>query len=682
MIDPETWDASFEKEGKDEHRKGLLTMKMAEGAKLQMCYLLHHLYDNQLRHRVESIISFAHDFVGDLQSDQLRRYIEIKQSDLPSAIAAKKTREFRCPPREQMNAILLFKNIDPEDDENCPCGTDIRDRLLDFHGSLMAKVSLSALMEPEPTEEELAAVEGAKPGGMKKLYNFINAVKELEADTVAPLEPEKKTPEEVFRKILIKTIVSWAEESQIETPKLVREMFSLLVRQYDTVGELIRALQKTYVINAKTKNDVAEMWVGLSQIRALLPVQMSQEEEELMRKRLWKLVNNHTFFQHPDLIRILRVHENVMAVMMNTLGRRAQTQSDAPVTQPTEGEPVVKEKDTSHEMVVACCRFLCYFCRTSRQNQKAMFDHFDFLLENSNILLSRPSLRGSTPLDVAYSSLMENTELALALREHYLEKIAVYLSRCGLQSNSELVEKGYPDLGWDPVEGERYLDFLRFCVWVNGESVEENANLVIRLLIRRPECLGPALRGEGEGLMQAIVEANKMSEKIANRRKMQDEAEGQIVGLSFVHPLPEGDDDEDYIDTGAAILNFYCTLVDLLGRCAPDAAVIEQGKNESLRARAILRSLVPLEDLQGVLSLKFVLHDPVPGEEKPKSDVPTGLIPGNKQSIVLFLERVYGIETQELFFRLLEDAFLPDLRAATILDRVSLFNQQNKRNLI
>jgi hypothetical protein len=48
-----------------------------------------------------------------------------------------------------------------------------------------------------------------------------------------------------------------------------------------------------------------------------------------------------------------------------------------------------------------------------------------------------------------------------------LEKIAVYLSRCGLQSNSELVEKGYPDLGWDPVEGERYLDFLRFCVWVS-----------------------------------------------------------------------------------------------------------------------------------------------------------------------------------------------------------------------
>ncbi|CAG2055036.1 unnamed protein product [Timema podura] len=569
-----------------------------------------------------------------------------------------------------MNAILSFKNLEEEEKENCPCGEDLSERLNGFHGQLMDQVSLIALQEPEESDE--MAIEVVKPGAFKRLYNFINAVKELEEEAREEPEPIKKTPEEIFRKVLIKTIVRWAEESQIETSKLVREMFSLLVRQYDSVGELIRAMEKTYVINSKTKNDVAEMWVGLSQIRALLPVQMSPEEEALVRERLWKLVNNHTFFQHPDLIRILRIHENVMAIMMNTLGRRAQAQSDVQDQAKAtvqEGEAPPKEKDTSHEMVVACCRFLCYFCRTSRQNQKAMFDHFSFLLENSDILLSRPSLRGSTPLDVAYSSLMENTELALALREHYLEKIAIYLSRCGLQSNSELVEKGYPDLGWDPVEGERYLDFLRFCVWVNGESVEENANLVIRLLIRRPECLGPALRGEGEGLLRAIIDANKMSERIADRRKVMDEAEGTMVPLGFDHPLPESEEDEDYIDTGAAILNFYCTLVDLLGRCAPDSSVIAQGKNESLRARAILRSLVPLDDLQGVLSLRFTLQHPAAGEERPKSDMPSGLMPGNKQSVVLFLERVYGIETQELFFRLLEEAFLPDLRAATMLDR-------------
>lgn len=56
-----------------------------------------------------------------------------------------------------------------------------------------------------------------------------------------------------------------------------------------------------------------------------------------------KLVNNHTFFQHPDLIRVLRVHENVMAVMINTLGRRSQAQSDASQAG-QEGEPAAKEK--------------------------------------------------------------------------------------------------------------------------------------------------------------------------------------------------------------------------------------------------------------------------------------------------------------------------------------------------
>ena len=57
-----------EQEDDEDHRKGLLQMELAEGVKLQMCYLLHHLNDIQLRHRVESIVAFSHDFVGDIQS--------------------------------------------------------------------------------------------------------------------------------------------------------------------------------------------------------------------------------------------------------------------------------------------------------------------------------------------------------------------------------------------------------------------------------------------------------------------------------------------------------------------------------------------------------------------------------------------------------------------------------------
>lgn len=44
--------------------------------------------------------------------------------------------------------------------------------------------------------------------------------------------------------------------------------------------------------------------------------------------------------------------------------------------------------------------------------------------------------------------------------------------------------------------------------------MEENAYVVVRLLIRRPECFGPALRVEGgKGLLATMEEAIKISEE-------------------------------------------------------------------------------------------------------------------------------------------------------------------------
>ena len=173
---------------------------------------------------------------------------------------------------------------------------------------------------------------------------------------------------------------------------------------------------------------------------------------------------------------------------------------------------------------------------------------------------------------------MDNNELALALRESHLEKIASYLSRCGTTRNEQLCLQGYHDIGWDPVDGERFvphwvilramltyvdcrfLDFLKFCVWVNGkrmsrsqedagcmselgDTVEENADLVVRLLIRRPDCLGPALRGEGGGLLRAIREGIGQSLYIARRLKPDDPiiqaAYQDIIDDETMHNLNE-----------------------------------------------------------------------------------------------------------------------------------------------
>lgn len=49
-------------------------------------------------------------------------------------------------------------------------------------------------------------------------------------------------------------------------------------------------------------------------------------------------------------------------------------------------------------------------------------------------------------------------------------QVVTYLAGCGLQMCPMLLSKGYPDIGWNPCGGERYLDFLRFAVFVNGQQ--------------------------------------------------------------------------------------------------------------------------------------------------------------------------------------------------------------------
>jgi hypothetical protein len=47
--------------------------------------------------------------------------------------------------------------------------------------------------------------------------------------------------------------------------------------------------------------------------------------------------------------------------------------------------------------------------------------------------------------------------------------------------------------------------------------------------------LGPALQGEGEGLMTSIISGNRMSELI----QAQIES-GQMGELGYIHPIPQG----------------------------------------------------------------------------------------------------------------------------------------------
>lgn len=53
-------------------------------------------------------------------------------------------------------------------------------------------------------------------------------------------------------------------------------------------------------------------------------------------------MNNKIFFQHPDLMRALAVHENVMRVMVNTLNK-SQVQSQSQEGQDSTGGEIVQQ---------------------------------------------------------------------------------------------------------------------------------------------------------------------------------------------------------------------------------------------------------------------------------------------------------------------------------------------------
>ncbi len=69
----------------------------------------------------------------------------------------------------------------------------------------------------------------------------------------------------------------------------------------------------------------------------------------------------------------------------------------------------------------------------------------------------------------------------------------------------------------------------------------------------------------------------------------------------------------------------------------------------------------------------FPLNSPVHPSDGTvtEPDMSACFCPDHKAPMVLFLERVYGIEDQSFLLHMLEVGFLPDLRASASLDTVS-----------
>lgn len=147
--------------------EGFVHLKFDDEIKLELCKLLYSLCDYIVRYRIEAIISFCVGFVATLQEDQRRRYIELKEAVLPSAVMARKTKEFRCPARDQMQFMIKFKSgnaITPVSDE-------IKGSLTDFHDLLISLIKLKKEEEAEENPNDKAQSKSLISSVIKVLFS-------------------------------------------------------------------------------------------------------------------------------------------------------------------------------------------------------------------------------------------------------------------------------------------------------------------------------------------------------------------------------------------------------------------------------------------------------------------------------------------------------------------------------
>lgn len=95
-----------------------------------------------------------------------------------------------------------------------------------------------------------------------------------------------------LQRLITQTMITWANK-EIHDLRLIEEVFSLLYRQFNEVGEVAQALKKTYVlevtndpVTGKPNFDIPAFYNALGSLRLLLKVGMSKKEENLLKTSL------------------------------------------------------------------------------------------------------------------------------------------------------------------------------------------------------------------------------------------------------------------------------------------------------------------------------------------------------------------------------------------------------------
>ena len=195
------------------------------------------------------------------------------------------------------------------------------------------------------------------------------------------------------------------------------------------------------------------------------------------------------------------------------------------------------------------------------------------------------------------------------------------------------------------------MDCTNLVMITLGKSVQENALIIIRLLIQRPECLGPALAGDdalGLEKVYDVTTSDRTDDVFANK-SLSDSI--SVSNISFTSSIIFG------VNNFGITLPFYNSLVKLLAWCSPDIDKLQTASsndNNDLQRSVqrnthhILCSLISKESILGVLALSF---------EKAEA-----LLPKHKEVVLQFLDKVYGVTDIKFLTKLLSKSFIPDIK--------------------
>ncbi|XP_011409183.2 PREDICTED: ryanodine receptor 3-like, partial [Amphimedon queenslandica] len=277
---------------------------------------------------------------------------------------------------------------------------------------------------------------------------------------------------------------------------MAEKTYKLLYRQFNESEMLRKAIQRTYIVEQYSEfssGEILKFRSALGKMRKMLVVGFGEEEEPVFQELLQELSTCDLFQRHPDLLRFAGVHSLVINVMKSYFSFSETLSSGFPSSFGTESSSgfvgmtqtlkLAVSDEGFADIVEDCCKFLCSFAQTSHQNQIALSEHLQYLLDECLIFSDQVASNSTNPLDVAIATISNNLQLVMTLSNEgilhkvvqLMHKMMKYEDEASSTANNTISSPIHKmsvlydamPMEWLPTGAEKCLKFLQAAVYVN-----------------------------------------------------------------------------------------------------------------------------------------------------------------------------------------------------------------------